>query len=130
MPPRPISCARRYLPPISWPGAVVPTAIPYTLQGCRLWLTPRIAALPIANVMPRREQRRGRPPTAGRPAAPGPVESTRGAGNLSTCLKGAPERLVPGLRGGDPDNFVFVVADVEIELREEFDLRQGVGRID
>src|ERR687893_2413244 len=44
--------------------------------------------------------------------------------------EGPAERLVPGLGRRDPDHLVLVVADVEVELREELQLGQRVGRVD
>src|SRR5205823_3851139 len=45
-------------------------------------------------------------------------------------LECPPEGLVPGLGRGDPHHLVLVVTDVEVEVGEELELGQRVGRVD
>src|SRR5688572_2206214 len=40
------------------------------------------------------------------------------------------ERLVPGLRRGDADDLFLAVAHVEVDVGEELDLRERIGRVD
>jgi len=37
--------------------------------------------------------------------------------------------LIPRLGSSDPNHFVLVVTNIEVEMREEFGFRQRVGRV-
>lgn len=50
--------------------------------------------------------------------------------NLRARLEGAPEGLIPRLRGSDAAYDLFVVAHIEIEVGEKLLLGQGVSRVD
>src|SRR5262245_42045682 len=45
-------------------------------------------------------------------------------------LEGAAKSLIPGLGGGDADQFVLIVAGIEVEVGEELRFWQGIRRVD
>src|SRR5262249_39076428 len=68
-----------------------------------------------------------------------PPPATRRGGAIGLLSLSAPEsgrserpaeRLVPRLRRGHPHDLFLAVADVQVQMGEELDLRQRVGRVD